>query len=105
MYAIIHDQSALESALRLARGCYQRAILTGSEAISGATLRGRAKQYAGRYADSARAILRRCQSAGLPVREERGPHGKRLVVIGHATVAAAWECIPADVAERELCAA
>lgn len=82
MYAVINDQSVLEQALKLSRGCYQSAILTGSEALSGATLRGTAKKYSDRYKASAKSIIHRCQSAGLPVREEIGNHNKRLVVIG-----------------------
>lgn len=82
MYAIINDQDVLIQALRLVRGCYQAAILTGSEALSGATLRGAAKRYSDRYAVSAANLLRRCQQAGLAVREQRGPHNKRMVVIG-----------------------
>jgi hypothetical protein len=82
MYATINSQEILTQALQLARGCYQRAILTGSEALSGATLRGAAKKYGDRYATSARSILRRCQAAGLAVREERGPYNKRMVVVG-----------------------
>lgn len=83
-YAVIHDQTVLEAALGLCRGSYQRNILLGREALSGATLKGKAKQYGGRYKASAASIIAKCQRAGLPVREESGPHGKRLVVIGGA---------------------
>lgn len=82
MYADIRDESVLASALALCRGSYQRDILTGREALSGATLRGLAAKYSMRYRDSAAAILRRCRDAGLPVREERRAHGKRVVVVG-----------------------
>lgn len=82
MYAIHNCQQTLQSALKLSRGCYQSAILLGHEALSGATLRGRAKNYSGRYARSAAAIMRRCRDAGLNVREQRDENGKRMVVIG-----------------------
>jgi hypothetical protein len=82
MYAEIRNPAELEKALQLSNGCYQSAILTGSEALSGATLRGKAKRYGDRYARSAASILARCQSAGLAVRESRGLHNKRIVVIG-----------------------
>lgn len=83
MYAIIHSQAVLDAALALCRGCYQRDILLGRQAFSGATLRGRAKTYSGRYRTSALSIIARCQAAGLPVWEETGSHGKRLVVVGY----------------------
>jgi hypothetical protein len=82
MYAEIKDRLILVQALKLCRGTYQRAILQGDEAISGATLRGAAKSYSGRYAASARNILARCRAAGLAVSERRGDHGKRIIVIG-----------------------
>lgn len=83
-YAIINDINVLEQALRLCRGSYQRDILLGRESLSGSTLKGKAKSYGGRYKASAASILRKCQLAGLPVSEEAGKHGKRLVVIGGA---------------------
>lgn len=81
-YAIINDQTTLDAALKLSRGCYQSAILLGREALSGATLRGKAKRYGDRYKASAKNIIRRCQANGLKVREEIGSHNKRIVVIG-----------------------
>ncbi len=82
MYAVIRDEAVLVEALKLARGCYQRNILLGHEAVSGSTLRGRARNYSGRYKQSACAILGRCKAAGLPIGEMIGEHNKRLVVIG-----------------------
>lgn len=73
--------AALSLALRAARGCYQEAILRGSEALSGATLRGKASRYAGRYAASRRALLSRLGSVGVRATERRGPHGKRILVL------------------------
>ena len=81
-YAIINDSAVLDQALRLCRGSYQRDILQGHESLSGSTLKGKAKSYGGRYKASAASIIRKCQQAGLNVREESGPHSKRLVVIG-----------------------
>ena len=43
----------------LARGSYQLALLRGDEAWSGATLRGKASKYGGRYASSRAALLAR----------------------------------------------
>lgn len=87
MYAICHDNSIFAAAINLCRGCYQRNLLRGCEALSGATLRGRAKSYSGNYRQSGRNLLRRLQRAGLDVREEIHAHGKRVLVIGRESVA------------------
>ena len=81
-YAIINDTAVLDQALSLCRGSYQRDVLLGRESLSGSTLKGKAKSYGGKYKASAASILRKCQLAGLAVREESGPHNKRLVVVG-----------------------
>ena len=81
-YSVINDRAVLDQALSLCRGSYQRDILRGNESLSGSTLKGKAKGYGGKYKASAASILRKCQQAGLNVREETGKHGKRLVVIG-----------------------
>lgn len=78
----VRDAAALEAAMSLARGCYQRAILGGREAISGSTLRGKAKRYGAHYARSVRGLLARLSKAGIDWSERRGPHGKRILVIG-----------------------
>jgi|DEB19_MinimDraft_3_1074340.scaffolds.fasta_scaffold406592_1 hypothetical protein len=79
-YSIVLDSSTYERAAKMARGSYQLAILSGSEAISGGTLRGRAKSYGGRYAASAKNFLARCERAGIDVMTVVGPHGRRVVV-------------------------
>lgn len=81
-YSVIHNESVLTQALALTKGCYQVALLHGSEALSGATLKGKAKKYGARYKQSAMNLLKRCKAAGLPIQEEIGAHGKRLIVIG-----------------------
>ena len=81
-YSEVHDEKVFHSALALCRGSYQRAILFGQHSLSGATLRGKAKRYGGRYAHSAATLMARLANAGLAVREERRAHGKRVVVIG-----------------------
>lgn len=82
MYSIIHCQQTYDAAQQLARGVYQSNILAGREALSGATLRGKAKRYADRYQQSASNLLARCRAAGLCIYETRGAHGKRVLVIG-----------------------
>lgn len=52
-------------ALSLARGSYQRGLIYGSEAWSGASLKGRAANYGGRYHASRCALLTRLRAAGL----------------------------------------
>ncbi len=69
-------------ALRHARGCYQQGILYGSYSLSGADLRGRAKDYAGRYATSRNNLLKRIKEAGIPIKEVWGEHNKRVLVFG-----------------------
>lgn len=77
----------LEMALAVAAGSYQRSLILGHEALSGATLRGRAKKWSGRYADSARGLKGRLDDAGIPwceARRRRG--GRRMLVIGAESV-------------------
>lgn len=80
------DVDAYRDALALARGSYQRAILQGSEALSGSTLRGTAKRYSDRYQASVRGLLRRLEDVGIDVREVRQRRGgaRVLVVVGRA---------------------
>lgn len=80
-YSRIENQEALEEAMSLAKGEYQRGLIMGYEALSGATLKGKAKAYGARYRRSANALMARLKANGL-AREERGPHGKRILVIG-----------------------
>lgn len=81
MYSEIHNNDTLKKALSLCRGSYQRNILYGREALSGATLRGRAISYSGRYKASSSNLIRKCQEAGLDIREEKRSHNKRVLVI------------------------
>lgn len=81
-YSEIKSEQALEQAMACARGSYQRDVLLGCEALSGATLKGAARSYGGKYAASRRALLARMTAAGVPWHEERRAHGKRVLVIG-----------------------
>lgn len=82
MFSKILDKEAFEKARALCRGAYQENLLIGIEALSGSTLRGKARRYSAQYKRSAQSLLRRMTEAGIPWREERGPHGKRILVIG-----------------------
>jgi len=81
-YSKILCEEAFERALALCKGRYQEDVIRGIESLSGATLRGRAKQYGAHYKRSRENLLKRLTAAGIPWREERGPHGKRILVIG-----------------------
>lgn len=65
----------------IARGCYQRALLDGCEAWSGATLRGRAKSYGYWYARSRANLITRIRAAGYTATYERRAHGRKVLVI------------------------
>jgi hypothetical protein len=65
-------EQATELALKCARGCYQRNVILGFEALSGSTLRGKAARYSGRYAASRANLLKRVQAAGVGVSERVG---------------------------------
>lgn len=79
--------SDLDAVMACARGDYQRALLEGRARWSGADLRGRAAKWGARYAGSRQALRARVASLpGIVVRERRGPHGRRVVVIASASV-------------------
>lgn len=81
-YVKILCEDSYRRALALCKGTYQENLVRGIEALSGATLQGRAKQFWARYRASRENLLSRMTEAGVPWREERGPNGKRILVIG-----------------------
>jgi hypothetical protein len=81
-YVDVRNEFVLEEALVFAVGCYQRNVLLGHEALSGATLKGKARQYGGQYKRSRENLLRRLTRFGVPWSEQIGPHGKRILVLG-----------------------
>lgn len=81
-YSIVKNEKEFARAMALCKGSYQVGILTGREALSGATLKGKAKSYGGRYAQSAKNLLSRMTDNGISWHEEIGPHNKRILVIG-----------------------
>lgn len=82
MFSKILDEEAFKKAMALCRGTYQENLLIGIEALSGSTLRGKARRYSAQYKRSAQSLLRRMTEAGIPWREKRGKYGKRILVIG-----------------------
>jgi len=81
-YTEVYDRAAYDAAYALARGDYQRNVLNGTEALSGATLRGAARRYGAVYANSRRSLIARCRAAGVVIGERRGAHGRRILTIG-----------------------
>lgn len=76
------DVDAFAKAESLAKGDYQLSLLYGREALSGSTLKGKAKTWNGRYSESRRAFLRRLTEAGIPWSVAVRAHNKRVLVIG-----------------------
>ena len=72
--------AAYAIAYPMARGTYQRSLLDGRAALSGADLKGRAKKYGAHYSTSRRNLLARIACV-LTVAEHIGNHGKRVLVI------------------------
>lgn len=70
----------LQEVLRCARGSYQRALLRGSEAWSGATLRGRAQSFGKHYKASRINLLDRLRRYFSVQRDTRA-HGRIVFVI------------------------
>lgn len=64
----------------LAGGAYQSDLLSGHEAWSGSTLKGKAKKYGGRYAASRESLLKRMKQAGIPYHFQTIERRKVLMV-------------------------
>lgn len=81
-YSIIKSEKEKEKALALAKGCFQVGLINGSEALSLATLKGKARNYGARYAESRNNFLYRLSDNGVIWSEQIGAHNKRVLVIG-----------------------
>lgn len=79
---IVRNADAQNRALALCRGEYQRGLILGRHALSGADLEGKARSYGGRYLRSRQALLARLDAAGVPHNEVIGKRGKRILVLG-----------------------
>jgi len=94
---LVTDEDALDTALTLAHGMYQENLLRGYEALSGAGLKGKARQYGVRwvcskqYEESRNNLLARMTAAGVPWCEIKGKHEKRILVIGTSDTEVAYE--------------
>ena len=97
-WARVHPE-AYDVARGCARGAYQRALIDGVEAVSGSTLRGKAKQWGGSYALSRDRLIARLVAGGLVVALSVEQKGKRILCVwpGRALDLAhgygwCWEC-------------
>jgi hypothetical protein len=81
-YVKINDEDAYDAAIKLTKGCYQRALLRGEARLSGGDLRGKARKFGGAYARSRDNLLARLKEAGIKIGEETGFHQRRILVIG-----------------------
>jgi hypothetical protein len=81
MWTMVDSEDTRRRALKQARGCYQRALIHGTEAISGGTLRGKALSYKRHYMVHAANLLARIRAAGIAVDEVKGPRGKRILYL------------------------
>lgn len=73
---ISYDSEETErAALELARGCYQRDLLTGRVSWSGSGLRGKASKWSASYAGSRYALIDRL-ARKFTVERVSAPHGK-----------------------------
>lgn len=81
-YAEHVDGGQVALALSCCRGKYQTNVVMGHEPMSGSTLKGRARQYAGRYAASRDNMLRRMRRTGVLFHVAVRDHGRKVLVIG-----------------------
>lgn len=63
---LMTEDQALDAALAVARGHYQRDLVLGAQRLSGADLKGKASRYSSHYASSRRALLARLAEARVP---------------------------------------
>jgi hypothetical protein len=73
--------SIIDEALRHCKGCYQRDIVLGYQALSGSTLKGKAKKWGGKYYRSRLNLIFRLRANGFNVWERTGLHNRRILVI------------------------
>lgn len=82
MNTIITSTHEHKKALRLAKSIYQRNIINGHQALSGADFRSKARRFADRYARSRTNLLKRMADNGINFSIKTGPHNKKILVIG-----------------------
>ncbi len=78
-----------DAALKLCRGHYQIAIVSGDQNLSGSDLTGNASRYGLHYRNSRAALLGRLRDADL-AEAIRGPNGSIELLLGSADERAVW---------------
>jgi len=81
-WVVVHDFDALEKALKLAKGSYQKNLLLGFESMSGSSIKGSAKKYSYKYHVSRQHLIARVESVGIKIGTMFGNHGAKLLVVG-----------------------
>jgi len=81
-YTLFDPEVDKDEVFSCVRGCYQEGLLAGHEAWSGATLRGKARDYGREYAKSRESLLDRIASKGINVSFVRLKHGRKVLIVG-----------------------
>jgi hypothetical protein len=76
--------AAIDAALSLCRGDYQRAIVLGEQRWSGSDLRGEARNWSSRYKLSRDHVMARCTAASIPWHIDTRAHGLLVLAWGTA---------------------
>lgn len=80
---VFEDSWCRDTALRCARGVWQRRLVMGLQRWSLSDVIGKARDYKARYYASRRALLARMAARGLSCREcrEKDSRGRAIVVL------------------------
>lgn len=103
-WTLVLDAAAQDVAYKLARGKYQAGLVSGRENLSGSTLRGKAKHWGARYAESRSNFLDRLTANAVPWSERYGKNGRRILVIGEVRTSAELILALASTGELSLAA-
>jgi hypothetical protein len=75
------EENVRAFALLLAHGKYQRAVIRGTQNLSGSTLKGKARSYRQGHARSRQNLFHRLDAAGIAVSEIMGAYNMRILVL------------------------
>lgn len=78
---ILLDRDSEIISAQVARGTYQRSLVSGTARWSGADLRGRAGLYSARYRDSRGSLVAALRAAGLSVVWAEDKAGRQILVV------------------------
>ena len=82
VWSLVLNRYSYSSALDCTKGCYQEDLINGWHSLSGSTLKGEAKRWKSRYAESRDALLNRLFHANVAHCEAIGPNNRRVLVLG-----------------------